>query len=177
MQPTRRAGTGRKTWSPGGVLYFVRDPVLVRSQAISRRSGRRAVRGARLYRPRRPRLDLPGDRPQRPQPLGRAQGSGPLGRRRRHGHRCSRSTRPRRGGTPEHRPDPQLRRAQGFGGHEGRLHRHGVRRRNVAQADSYRRTTGPCRPTKLSPTSSRSRRLSAICTRRDWPTATSSPTT
>ncbi len=135
LQQTRRARTRRRTRARGGVLHPVRHTVLLCSQAFSRRPGRRAVRSARLHRPRRPRLDLPGHRPQRPQPLGGAQGSRALRRRRRDGHRCRRSPRPRRGGTPQHRPDPQLRRAQGFGRHDGRLHRHGVRRRDIAQAD------------------------------------------
>ena len=39
-----------------------------------------------------------------------------------------------RGGTPEHRPDPQLRRACRQRRRPGRLHRDGVRRRHVAQA-------------------------------------------
>ena len=135
LQQTRRTRTRRRTRAPRGLLHPVRHTVLVCSQAFSRRSRRRAVRSAGLHRPRRPRLDLPGDRPQRAQPLGGAQGSGPLRRRRRDGHRRRRSPRSRRGGAPQHRPDPQLRRAQGFGRHDRRLHRHGVRRRNIAQAD------------------------------------------
>ena len=50
-----------------------------------------------MHRARRPRLDLPGDRPQRAQPLGGAQGPGELRRRRRHGRRRRRSSRAGRG--------------------------------------------------------------------------------
>ena len=65
-----------------------------------------------------------------------------------------------------------------------RLHRHGVRRWPVAQADPEgsdgRRTAGSTtrsRPIRRSPTSSRSCPRSRTCTRRACSTATSSPTT
>ena len=112
MQQARRTRPRRTTRAHRGLLHPVRHAILVCSQAFSRRPRRRAVRSAGMHRARRPRLDLPGDRPQRAQPLGGAQGSGELRRRRRDGRRRRRSPRPRRGGTPEHRPDPQLRRAQ-----------------------------------------------------------------
>ena len=64
-----------------GVLPQLRRRLLVLAEAGARRPGRRAVRGGRLHRARRPRLDLPGPRPQRLRPLGGAQG--PAGLRRR----------------------------------------------------------------------------------------------
>ena len=60
-------------------------------EADPRHPRRRPVRGARLPRPRRPRLDLPGHRPQRRRPLGGAQG--PARRRRRRTRRASSTSR------------------------------------------------------------------------------------
>ena len=159
------------------LLHPVRHPILVRPQAVPRRPRRRAVRGAGLHRARRTRLDLPGHRPQRAQPLGGAQGPGQLRRRRRHGRRRRRSSGPRRGGTPEHRPHLQLRRARRRRRHAGRYivmeYVGGTSLKQIRQA-AQRASAAAIRP---SPTSSRSRRRSAICTTKAWPTATSSRTT
>ena len=143
--------------------------------AVTCVGGQYEVQG--VHRARRPRLDLPGDRPQRAQPLGGAQGPAELRRRRRHGGGRRRSLTPGRSRAPEHRADPQLRRARRRRRCAGRLHRHGVRRRHLAQADPQVARTLPFPRNRPSPTSSRSRRLSATCTRKGWPTATSSPTT
>ena len=136
LQQARRAWTGRPARTRRGLLHPVRHAILLRSQAFPRRPRRRPVRGAGLHRARRTRLDLPGDRPQRAQPLGGAQGPAELqrrrrdGRRRRRGHhalaRSSTRTSCRIYNFVEH-PDE--------GGVPGRLHRHGVRGRHVAQAD------------------------------------------
>ena len=56
--------------------------------------------------------------------------------------------------------DLQLRRASRQRRRPGRLHRHGVRRRHVAEADPQGAATLPSRRTRPSPTSSRSRRHS-----------------
>ena len=110
-------------------------PYSVCSQPLSWRPGRRPVRSARLYRARRPRLDLPGDRPQRERSLGGTQGSDQLRRCGRDGHRGSRGAGSRRGRASEHRPNPQLRRACRFHRCPGRLHRDGIHRRHLPQTD------------------------------------------
>ena len=112
-----------------GLLPELPQPVLLHAQAEGGRRGRRPVRGRRRHRPRRPRLDLRRPRPQRLRPLGGAQGPAELRRPRRprRGHR--RAAVPRPGRAPAHRRDLQLRDARGR-----RLHRHGVRRRHLAQA-------------------------------------------
>ena len=72
-QPVGQSRDGR----PGlteGFCPQLPHPVLLQPQAGARRTRRRAVRGARLPRARRPRLDLPGQGPQRQRPLGGAQG-------------------------------------------------------------------------------------------------------
>ena len=85
--------------------------------------------------------------------------------------------RARRGRAPEHRADPQLRRTHGLGGGPRRLHRHGVRRRHVAQADPQ----GQQRPAAARPGRRLHRRDRARARlparRRASPTAISSPTT
>ncbi len=96
----------------------------------ARRPGRRAVRGGGRARPRWSRLDLPGPRPQRLQPLGGAQGPAQLRRPRRARGGDRRAAVPRPGRAPGDRRDLQLRHPRGC-----RLHRDGVRRRQVAQAD------------------------------------------
>ena len=83
---------------------------------------------AGVPRPRRARLDLPRPRPQRLRPLGRAQGPAQLRRPRRRGRRDRRAAVPGPGRAPAHRRDLQLRHARGR-----RLHRHGVRRRHLAE--------------------------------------------
>ena len=101
------------------------------------------VRGARVPRARRARLDLPGQGPQRERPLGGAQGPAQHRGRRRHGSGGRRAPVPRPGGAPEHRPDLQLRPARGPADRGvGRVHRDGVRGRQVAQADPARRPVG-----------------------------------
>ena len=162
-----------------GLLPELPQPVLVHAQAAGRRRGRRPVRGRRRHRPRRPRLDLRRPRPQRLRPLGRAQGPAELRRPRRprRGHR--RAAVPRPGRAPAHRRDLQLRDARGR-----RLHRHGVRRRHLAQAAAQgadagggRRLRPAARSTRRSPSSSRSCPPSSTCTTSTWSSATSSPTT
>ena len=135
MQQAGRTQPGRTTRAHGGLLPRVRHAIFVCSQAFSRRPCGWAVRSPGMHRARRPRLDLSGDRPQREQPLGGAQGPAELRRRRGHGRGRRRGPRPRRGRTPEHRRHLQLRPTSGLGRGPRRLHRHGVRRRNVAEAD------------------------------------------
>ena len=131
-----------------GRLRPMRHAIFVRAQAFSRRSRRRAIRSAGVSRTRRARVGVPRDRPQAARPLGGAQGLVELGGRRRHGRRCGRSPHVGRGEAPEHRRGLQLRRASRFRGHPRRLHRHGVRRRQVAQTDPRRpqgpASSGPC---------------------------------
>ena len=82
-------------------------------------------------------------------PVGRAQGSARPRRRGRHGRRDGRAAVPGRGRAPEHRQDPQLRRAR-----RRRLHRHGVRQRH----QSCRNARGAARgQRRTAPTRSRSR--------------------
>ena len=176
-EPVGRGRDGKPGRSTG-FCAKCRLPLLVRPEAAGRRPRRRAVRGGRVPRPRRSRLDLPRPRQERLRPLGRAQGPAQLGRPRRprRGHR--RAALPRTGVAPEHRRDLQLRHARGR-----RLHRHGVRRRHLAQVDPQAAhaeapaATTRCRSTRRSPTSSRSCRRSSTSTTSAWSTATSSPTT
>ena len=107
-----------------------RHAVLVHAEAAARRPRRRAVRGRRLHRARRTRLDLPRAGPQRVRPLRRAEGPAEHRRRRRARGRDHRAAVPRRGAAPADPRDLQLREPRGR-----RLHRDGVRRRPVAQAD------------------------------------------
>ncbi len=165
--------------APGGVLPAVRAGVLVHAEAEERRRRRRPVRGGRRPRARRPRLDLPRPRPQRLQPVGGAQGPAQLWRPRRAGGGDRRAAVPGAGRAPADRRDLQLRDPRGC-----RLHRHGVRRRQVAEADpqaadarQQRRRTTRCRSTRRSPTSSRCCRRSSTSTTSAWSTATSSRTT
>jgi hypothetical protein len=132
-----------------GLLHQVRAPVLLLAQAAPRRRGARAVPRGGLPGTRRPRLDLPRRGPARVRPLGGAQG--PAGHRRpgRHGRRDLRAALPRGDRARQHRADLQLRRAP-RPAHRlpRRLHRHGVRRRQVAQGDRQRppHPRGPPRP-------------------------------
>ena len=119
-----------------GVLPALRYPLLLRAQARAGRAGGRAVRGPRLPRARRTRLDLPGQGPQRQRPLGRAQGPaqhrGPGrdgGRHRRAAASWPRSSTPTSSRSSTSCSTPAARRRV------GRLHRDGVRRRQVAEAD------------------------------------------
>ena len=128
-QPVGRSRDGK----PGRTEGFCpkcRHAVLVHAEAARRRRRRRPVRGGRVHRARRARLDLPGARPQRVRPLRRAQGPAEHRRRRRVRGRRRRAPVPRRGAAPAHPRDLQLRQLR-----RRRLHRHGVRRRPVAQAD------------------------------------------
>ena len=174
-----RAQQGRPSGAHRGLLPGVRPGVLLHPQAARRRPGRRAVRSRRLPGPRRPRLDLPGPRQERLRPLGGAQGPAQLRRRRRAGGRHRRAAVPRAGRAPAHRRDLQLRHPR-----RGRLHRHGVRRRPVAQAGAQgadarqRRGLRPAadRPgARLHPRDPA--RRSSTSTTSAWSTATSSPTT
>ena len=136
LRAAGRARPGRPGRADRGLLPQLRHPVLVQPEAGAGRPGGRAVRGARLPRLRRARLDLPGPGPQRQRPLGGAQGPAEHRGRGRHGGRGRRAAVPGPGGTPEHRPDLQLRPARGpADGGVGRVHRDGVRGRQVAQAD------------------------------------------
>ena len=126
----------------------------------------RAVRGGGLPRPRRSRLDLPGQGPQGGRPLGGAEGPAQHRRRATPCRGARRAALPGRGRAPEHREDPQLRRAR-----RRRLHRHGVRQRRTACAACSRRdgrptAAGPirCPSTRRSPTCSRSCPRSGTCT-------------
>ena len=93
-----------------------------------------------MPRARRARLDLPGQGPQRQRPLGGAQGPAQHRGRGRDGGRRRRGAVPRPARAPEHRPHLQLRAArQPARRRDRRLHRDGVRRRQVTQADPARR--------------------------------------
>ena len=76
-------------------------------------------------------LDLPGPGQGRERPVGRAQGPARLRRPGGHGGRGGRAPVPGRARPPRHRRHLQLRHRPGR-----RLHRHGVRRRPVPQADA-----------------------------------------
>ena len=98
-------------------------------RSCARRPRRGPVRGARLPRPRRPRLDLPRPRPQRRRPLGGAQGSA---RRRRRRTRWPGDAEQRFLARSSH---PSIVSIHNFVQHPGTtaLHRDGVRRRPVAE--------------------------------------------
>ena len=139
------------------------------------------VRGARLPRPRRARLDLPGHGPQPRQALGGAQGPAQHRRRGGPGGGRRRAPVPRRGRAPQHRRCLQLRAARRPADRRvGRLHRHGIRGREVAAADPAGAPPDAgsrCRCRSRSPTRSRCCPRSATCTAGAWCTATSSRTT
>ena len=124
-----------------GLLSQVPHDVLVLAQAEGGRSGRRPVRGGRRHRPRWAGLDLPRPGQERVGPLRGAEGAAELRRRRRLRGRDGRAPVPRRRAAPADRRDLQLRAPSGR-----RLHRHGVRRRSIAEADPQgarsRPTTG-----------------------------------
>ena len=146
-----------------------------------RRPGRRAVRDRRLPRPRRARLDLPRPRSQRVADRWVVL-KGLLDTRRpgRDGGGARGAPLPGRGRAPQHRQDPQLRRAR-----RRRLHRHGVRAAARACASCStsggRPNGGAARPAAGQPrpssTCSRSCPRSATCTTAACCSATSSPTT
>ena len=130
-------------------------------------------------RPRRPRLDLPRPRQERVRPLGRAQGPAQLRRPRRAGRRDRRAAVPRPGRAPADRRDLQLRHPR-----RRRLHRHGVRRRHLAEGAAQGADAGGGRP--LRPAAGRpGHRLHhrdpagvpVPARPRAWSTATSSRTT
>ena len=127
----RSAGPG--TAQPGRTEGFCPKcgtRVLLHPEAAARRPGRQPVRGGRLPGPRRARLDLPGQGPERLRPLGGAQGPAEHRRQGRAGGGDRRAAVPGPGRAPADRGDLQLRHPRGR-----RLHRDGVRRRHVAQAD------------------------------------------
>ena len=156
---TSRSGAAG-TAGPGdrGLLPQLRQPVLVRRQAAAGRPRRRPVRGRRAASPT----------------AAWAGSTSPGTARSPTAGSCSRacSTRddedamaaaarraplPGRGRAPEHRQDPQLRRAR-----RRRLHRHGVRRRH----QPARAARGAARPpTAAGPTRSRSTRPSPTASR------------
>lgn len=117
----------------------MRPPLLVRTETERRRCRARAVRGDGLSGPRRSGLGLSRRRPRRLRPLGGAQG--PAGHRRpgRDGRGDLGAALPRRDRALQHRAHLQLRGAPRPADRlHGRLHRHGVRRRQVAQGDRQR---------------------------------------
>ena len=112
------------------------------------------------------------------QPLGGAQGPAELRRRRRDGRRGRRgASRSPNVDHPNIVHDLQLRRASRRGRRPRRIHRHGVRRRHVAQADPQ--GAGRSSPAGSGRRLHRRDRAGArtTCTRRGSRTATSSPTT
>ena len=131
LRQPRRPRQGRQPRPHDRLLRQVPPGVLVRPQAQARRPRRRPVRGGRLPGPRWPRLDLPRPRQERVEPLDRPQGPAQLRRPRRPGRGDRRAALPRPGLAPAHRGDLQLRHAR-----RRRLHRHGVRRRHVAEIPS-----------------------------------------
>ena len=94
------------------------------TRSSPRRDRRRSVRRGRVPGPRRARLDLPRTRSQGVRSLGGPQGPARREQRRRRRRGTGRAAVPRRGRAPEHRQDPQLRRAR-----QRRLHRDGARQR------------------------------------------------
>ena len=168
--PGRTEGFCRKCGAP-----FSFAPKLARG-----RPGRRPVRGRRLPRPRRDGLDLPGAGPQRLRPLGRAQGPAQQRRRRRDGRGARRAALPRRGRAPEHRQDPQLRRARAARATSSWSTSAATSLKDILRARA-RRTAAHRRPAarrrRPSPTCSRSSRRSATCTTAGCCSATSSSTT
>ena len=161
-----RALARRPARAHRGLLPAVPQPVLVHAQAARPATSSAASTRWPAPRPRRARLGLPGPRPQRLRPLGGAQGPAQLRRPRRRGRRDRRAAVPGPGRAPADRRDLQLRHARGR-----RLHRHGVRRRHLAQGAAQGRGCGRraaattrCRSTRPSPTSSRSCRRSSTCT-------------
>ena len=178
LRAARRARAGRPAGAHRGFLHQVRHPVLVHPEAFPRRPRRRPVRGAGLPRARRPRLDLPGDRPQRARPLGGAQGPAEHRRRRRHGRRGRRA--PVRLAEVEH---PNIVRIYNFVQHEDRGRRpvgyivmEYVGGKSLKQIRKARGGSLP--PDRGHRLRRRGRcRRSATCTRKGWCTATSSRTT
>ena len=134
LRPARRPLDRRARGELRGLVPPLRQRLLVRAPVGSGRHGRRPVRDQGLHRPRRTGLGVPGRRPQRQRTSGRAQGPGALRGRRGAGDRDGRAAVPGRGGPPVDREDLQLRRAPRLPRRAGRLHRDGVRRRQVAQA-------------------------------------------
>ncbi len=117
----------------------MRAPVLVRAEAAARGRGARPVRGGRLSGARRSGLDLPRRGPGGLGPLGGPQGPAGHGRPGRDGGGDLRAAVPRGDRARQHRADLQLRGAPGPAHRFARrLHRHGVRRRQVAQGDRQR---------------------------------------
>ncbi len=173
--PGRPARAGRRASAPGAAT-----PLLVHAQAASPATwsaGQYEVAGC-LAHGGLGWIYLARDT-QRLRPLGGAQGPAELRRPRRARRRHRRAAVPGPGRAPADRRDLQLRHPRGR-----RLHRDGVRRRHLAEADPQgadaRPTAGAttrCRSTRRSPTSWRSCRRSATCTISAWSTATSSPTT
>ena len=127
------AGRPRTSGRVRGLCPNCGSAYLLPAAAQSGRHGRRPVRDQGLCRARRPGLGVPGRGPQRQRTTGRAQGTGARRRCRGSGNRDGRAAVPRRSGPSLDREDLQLRRAPGLPRRAGRLHRHGVRRRQVAQ--------------------------------------------
>ena len=109
LPAARRPRQRRAARAGRGLLPQLRHPLLLHPEAEGRGSGRRPVRGARLPGPRRARLDLPGQGPQRQRQLAGAQGPAQHRRRGRHGGRGGGAAVPGRRGPSQHRPDLQLR--------------------------------------------------------------------
>ena len=181
--PVGRA-RGDRPGPHGGFLHQVRPPVLVRAEAEVRRRRARPVRGGGPSRARRARLGLPRRRPCGVRPLGGPQGSARHRRPGRDGRGDLRAALPRGDRARQHRADLQLRGApRPAHRFAGRVHRHGVRRRQVAEGDRQRparhRRAGAtrCPWSRPARTASRPWRRSATCTAATCCTATSRSTT
>ena len=114
LRAAGRAECRRPAWAQRRRVSALRHVVLVLTTTGGRRVGGRPVRRPGLHRPRRRRLDLSGDRPQRERSVGGAQGPAPAGRTAGAGDRPRRTSIPRHGEPSRHRQDLQLRRTPGF---------------------------------------------------------------
>ena len=146
LRRTGRPVPGRPARAHRGLLRQLRPGVLVHPEAAARRPGGQPVRGGRLPGPRRPRLDLPGPGQERLRPLGGAQGPAEHRRQGRARRSDRRAAVPGPGRAPADRGDLQLRHPR-----RGRLHRHGVRRRHLAEADPEEPDAGQQRSLRPAP--------------------------
>ena len=127
--PRRPAGPDRRASAPSAATPTPSRPSCEPGEIVAR-----PVRGASAPGPRRPRLDLPGAGPGGVRPVGGPQGPAGHGRPGRHGGGGLRAALPGGDRAPHHRRDLQLRDPR----RTSRLHRHGVRGRQVAQGDRQR---------------------------------------
>ena len=126
----------------------MRQRILLPATVEPGRHGRRPVRDQGLRRARRPGLGVFGGRSQRQRAPGGAQRPGAFRRCRGAGHRDGRAAVPGRGGASVDREDLQLRRAPRLPRRAGRLHRDGVRGREVTQGRQPGEASG-CRSHRL----------------------------